>query len=146
MNGSFLESKNRIDRMLLADFSGITYDHSNERKRFATQVHEKRGNVLGREGRQMREGSNIKRGDAPDRQEKGQELMEAFSRELMRNPERMAVLFQMVFALTEQRWEELHELTYLYGSGLKPDNLFGRKLFIQLVLFLNEKEMQAGNC
>ena len=101
---------------------------------------------MGQNGVQVNRKEIIRCQTSQEQKEKGQELMEAFSRELTRNPDRMEVLFQIVFALMEQRWEELHELTYRYGSGLKPDNLFGRKLFIQLVLFLNEKEMQAGSC
>lgn len=72
-----------------------------------------------------------------------EELLAAFCKELTLNPERMAVLFQMVFAMTDQRWEELRELTFLYGSCLKADNVFGRQLFTRLVMFLREKEAQA---
>ena len=72
----------------------------------------------------------------------GMELA-AFCKELTLNPERMAVLFQMVFAMTDERWEELRELTFLYGSCLKADNVFGRQLFTRLVMFLREKEAQA---
>ena len=72
-----------------------------------------------------------------------EELLAAFCKELTLNPERMAVLFQMVFAMTDERWEELRELTVLYGSCLKADNVFGRQLFTRLVMFLREKEAQA---
>lgn len=72
-----------------------------------------------------------------------EELLAAFCKELTLNPERMAVLFQMVFAMTDQRWEELRDLTFLYGSCLKADNVFGRQLFTRLVMFLREKEAQA---
>mgnify|MGYP004449702767 FL=1 len=72
-----------------------------------------------------------------------EELLAAFCKELTLNPERMAVLFQMVFAMTDERWEELRELTFLYGSCLKADNVFGRQLFTRLVMFLREKEAQT---
>ena len=73
------------------------------------------------------------------------ELLALLNHTAMVNSELMGVLFQMIFAITDERWEELWELTFLYGSGLKEDNVCGRQLFVNLVNFLRNKQRQSGS-
>ena len=70
------------------------------------------------------------------------ELLALLNNTVEFHPERMAVLFQIIFAMTQERWTDLQNLTLTYGTYVKKNDIFERKLFVTLMLYAYEKQLQ----
>lgn len=75
-----------------------------------------------------------------------QAILNGLSKAVTLQPERMGILFQIIFAMTDGRWNDVKELAYIYGSCLTETNVLGRQLFVNLIVFLRNKELQMQAC
>ncbi len=75
-----------------------------------------------------------------------QALLNGLSKAVMQQPERMGILFQIIFSMIDGRWDDVKELAYIYGSCLTETNVLGRQLFVNLIVFLRNKELQLQSC
>lgn len=73
-------------------------------------------------------------------------ILDGLSKAVVLQPERMGILFQIIFAMTDGRWNDVKELAYIYGSCLTETNVIGRQLFVNLMVFLRNKELQLQSC